>query len=93
MTVAVIRLLIGIFIVLPLFLAEALAANPQIEFETNRGSFVMELFPDKAPRTVENFLRYVNNGFYVGTVFHRAIPRFLVQGGAGAKIDLVAHCK
>jgi len=81
MTVAVIRLLIGIFIVLPLFLAEALAANPQIEFETNRGSFVMELFPDKAPRTVENFLRYANNGFYVGTVFHRAIPRFLVQGG------------
>lgn len=57
------------------------AANPQVEFETSRGSFVVELYPDKAPRTVENFLRYVNSNFYNGTVFHRAIPRFVVQGG------------
>ncbi len=57
------------------------AANPQVEFETSRGTFVIELYPDKAPRTVENFLQYVKNGFYDGTVFHRAINHFVVQGG------------
>jgi peptidyl-prolyl cis-trans isomerase A (cyclophilin A) len=57
------------------------AANPQVEFETSRGNFVVELYPDRAPRTVENFLLYVNNGFYSGTIFHRAIQKFLVQGG------------
>jgi peptidyl-prolyl cis-trans isomerase A (cyclophilin A) len=57
------------------------AANPQVEFETSRGSFVIELYPDKAPRTVENFLQYVNNSFYSGTIFHRTIHRFVVQGG------------
>lgn len=57
------------------------AAHPQIEIETNRGSFVLELYPEKAPRTVENFLNYVKSGFYSGTVFHRAVERFLVQGG------------
>lgn len=57
------------------------ADHPQIEIETNRGSFVLELYPEKAPRTVENFLNYVKSGFYSGTVFHRAVERFLVQGG------------
>lgn len=57
------------------------AANPQVEFETSRGSFVIELYPDKAPRTVENFLQYVRSGYYDGTVFHRAIHKFIVQGG------------
>lgn len=60
---------------------QLLAANPQVEFETNRGTFVVELYPDKAPRTVENFLRYVSSGFYNGTVFHRTIQRFVIQGG------------
>lgn len=60
---------------------QLLAANPQVEFETNRGTFVVELYPDKAPRTVENFLRYVSSGFYNGTIFHRTIQRFVVQGG------------
>jgi cyclophilin family peptidyl-prolyl cis-trans isomerase len=60
---------------------QLLAANPQVEFETSRGNFVVELYPDKAPRTVENFLLYVNNGFYSGTIFHRTIHKFLVQGG------------
>ncbi len=58
-----------------------LAANPQVEFETSRGSFVVELYPDKAPRTVGNFLRYVADGFYSGTIFHRTIKKFVVQGG------------
>ena len=60
---------------------QAIAADPQVQFETNLGNFVLELYPDKAPVSVENFLKYVNNGFYTGTVFHRTIPRFLVQGG------------
>jgi peptidyl-prolyl cis-trans isomerase A (cyclophilin A) len=55
--------------------------HPQIEIETSRGSFVVEVYPEKAPRTVENFMQYVNSGFYTGTVFHRAVQRFLVQGG------------
>jgi peptidyl-prolyl cis-trans isomerase A (cyclophilin A) len=64
------------------------AANPQVEFETSRGSFVIELYPDKAPRTVENFLQYVRSGFYDGTVFHRAINKFVVQGGGlNEKLD------
>jgi len=61
------------------------APNPQVEFTTNLGSFVVELYPDKAPVTVENFLRYVNDGFYQGTIFHRVIPGFVVQGGGFTK--------
>jgi cyclophilin family peptidyl-prolyl cis-trans isomerase len=59
----------------------AVAANPQIEFQTNMGSFVVELYPDKAPKTVENFLTYVKSGFYEGTIFHRVIDKFIIQGG------------
>lgn len=54
---------------------------PQVLIETNMGTIVMELYPDKAPKTVENFLAYVNEGFYDGTIFHRVIPNFMVQGG------------
>lgn len=67
----------------------ALAANPQIEFQTSHGSFVVELYPDKAPKTVENFLKYVEVSFYLGTVFHRTIDRFMIQGG-GFTADLKA---
>ena len=56
-------------------------ANPRVRITTNLGSFVVELEPQKAPRTVENFLRYVREGFYEGTVFHRVVPGFVVQGG------------
>jgi peptidyl-prolyl cis-trans isomerase A (cyclophilin A)/peptidyl-prolyl cis-trans isomerase B (cyclophilin B) len=63
----------------------AAAANPQVEFTTNVGSFVVELYSDKAPATVDNFLRYVNDGFYKGTIFHRVIPGFVVQGGGFTK--------
>lgn len=59
----------------------AIAANPQVTFETNRGSFVIELYPEKAPKTVANFLAYVNSGFYKDTIFHRVINRFMIQGG------------
>jgi cyclophilin family peptidyl-prolyl cis-trans isomerase len=60
---------------------QLLAANPQVEFATSRGNFVIELYPEKAPLTVENFLKYVSIGFYDGTIFHRTIEKFLVQGG------------
>jgi len=57
------------------------AANPQVEMKTNMGTITLELYPDKAPKTVENFLRYVKSGFYKGTVFHRVIRNFMMQGG------------
>jgi cyclophilin family peptidyl-prolyl cis-trans isomerase len=59
----------------------AAAADPQVEIRTNMGTIVLELDPQKAPQTVENFLQYVKSGHYDGTVFHRVIPGFMVQGG------------
>jgi cyclophilin family peptidyl-prolyl cis-trans isomerase len=66
-----------------LFLAVpvAWAQNPRVEFKTNMGSFALELYPDKAPKTVANFIQYVNSGFYNGTIFHRVIDGFMIQGG------------
>ena len=59
----------------------ALAADPQVDIKTNVGTIRLELYPAKAPKTVENFLAYVKAGHYAGTVFHRVIPGFMVQGG------------
>ncbi len=53
----------------------------QVKFQTSQGDFVVELYPDKAPKTVENFLQYVKDKHYDGTIFHRVIPNFMVQGG------------
>ncbi len=61
--------------------APAQAAAPKVIFQTTLGSFTVELYPDKAPKTVENFLRYVKDKHYNGTIFHRVIPNFMVQGG------------
>jgi len=55
--------------------------HPQVLIETNYGSIIVELYPEKAPETVKNFLQYVNEGFYNGTIFHRVIPNFMIQGG------------
>lgn len=52
-----------------------------VHMKTNYGTVILELHPDKAPRTVENFLAYVSDGFYDGTLFHRVIDNFVVQGG------------
>ena len=52
-----------------------------IRFETSHGPFTVELFPKEAPVTVENFLRYVDEGFFDGTIFHRIVPGFVIQGG------------
>lgn len=57
------------------------AAPPKIRINTNLGPIIVELYPEKAPKTVKNFLNYVNEGFYNGTIFHRVIPNFMVQGG------------
>ena len=57
------------------------AANPKVRMETSQGTVIIELNPDKAPETVENFLRYVNEGKYDGTLFHRVIKGFMNQGG------------
>ena len=59
----------------------AFAANPQVEIRTNFGAITVELQPEKAPLTVDNFLQYVKSGFYKGTIFHRVIPGFMIQGG------------
>jgi len=60
---------------------QAWAANPMVEIKTNQGSIVAELYADKAPKSVANFLQYVKDGFYNGTVFHRVIDGFMIQGG------------
>jgi peptidyl-prolyl cis-trans isomerase A (cyclophilin A) len=57
------------------------AAAPQVKFVTNMGDFVAEVYPDKAPKTVENFLQYVRDKHYDGTIFHRVIANFMIQGG------------
>lgn len=56
-------------------------SHPQVLMETNYGTILIELYPEKAPKTVENFLAYVHEGFYDGTIFHRVIADFMVQGG------------
>ena len=57
------------------------AQNPKVLIQTTDGDITIELFADKSPITVENFLRYVDEGHYDGTVFHRVIPNFMIQGG------------
>ena len=56
-------------------------ANPRVLIETSQGNITVELFPALAPRSAENFLAHVESGFYDGTIFHRVIPRFMIQGG------------
>ena len=56
-------------------------AGPKVSLNTNKGYIIVELDAEKAPITVENFLRYVREGFYNGTVFHRVIKDFMIQGG------------
>ncbi len=61
------------------------SSNHKVIFSTNLGDFTVELYPDKAPETCENFLKYVDSGFYDGTIFHRVIPGFMIQGGGFTK--------
>ncbi len=74
-------------LMLALFTQTAFAAdskasvNPQVIIETNQGNIVLELYPQKAPKTVANFLQYAESGFYKDTIFHRVINGFMIQGG------------
>jgi cyclophilin family peptidyl-prolyl cis-trans isomerase len=61
--------------------AEVLAQNPRVLLETSMGDLEVELYQKEAPKTVANFLSYVKKGHYDGTIFHRIIPNFVVQGG------------
>ena len=73
------------FILACLLLCQSLlglaADNPQIKIQTSQGDILVELYPDKAPKTVANFLQYVDEGFYTNTLFHRVIDGFMIQGG------------
>jgi cyclophilin family peptidyl-prolyl cis-trans isomerase len=69
------------FAALLAFAATVQAADPRVELKTNRGPIVLELYPEKAPKTVANFLEYVKDGQYDGTIFHRVIDGFMIQGG------------
>lgn len=71
-----------------LLLASApLSAAPWVRVSTSMGEFVVELNPQRAPLTVDNFLRYVSEGFYDGTLFHRVVSNFVVQGGGYVAAD------
>ena len=72
----------GLFV----FAANTFAAT-QIDIETSQGNFTLELYPEKAPKTVANFVKYAEAGFYSNTIFHRVINRFMIQGG-GFERDL-----
>ncbi|BAO29114.1 peptidylprolyl isomerase [Sulfuritalea hydrogenivorans] len=70
-----------LFVFALLFGIAAHAANPMLEVKTSQGTLTIELYQDKAPKTVENFLQYAKDGFFNGTIFHRVIPGFMIQGG------------
>lgn len=78
------KLLLPIGLLFSLMLAPfmtAQAENPRVLMETSHGAMIIELYPEDAPETVENFLAYVKSGFYEGTIFHRVIRDFMIQGG------------
>ena len=79
LTHAVSCMVAGLALLLP-FSASA-ADKPKVEMKTSMGDIVLELYPDKAPKSVENFLEYVKSGHYDGTIFHRVINGFMIQGG------------
>ena len=81
MPVPTTRLILVIFIVLIMASPAMAGSNPQVRLETTKGLILLELDREAAPKTVENFLTYVREGFYNGTIFHRVIKGFMVQGG------------
>lgn len=81
MSTRLILVFLVLTLVVPLGVEGAGSKNPQVVLETSMGRIVLELFPDRAPKTVDNFLGYVRWGHYDGTIFHRVIPNFMIQGG------------
>ena len=81
-TVTAVRATLALVVSLACLSSPALAQKPpQVKFVTSEGDFVVEVYPEKAPKTVENFLQYVKDKHYDGTIFHRVISNFMVQGG------------
>ena len=81
MKISLVSALVVLAAVVPGDAEETAKGNPKVVLETSQGKMVIELFADKAPATVQNFLAYVDAKFYDGTIFHRVIPNFMIQGG------------
>lgn len=81
------RLLIIVLFLLAVSFSAAAGDNPKVILETSKGNIVLELYADKAPETVKNFLAYIDAEFYNNTIFHRVIPNFMIQGG-GFTVDM-----
>jgi len=81
------KFFVALAVVVSSFTSQAVLAGPKVEFKTTMGNFVVELDDVKAPKTTANFLNYVKSGFYNGTIFHRVIDGFMIQGG-GFTADL-----
>ena len=82
------KLFASLILIASCFASQTAIAGPKVEFKTTMGNFVVELDDVKAPKTTANFLSYVKSGFYNGTIFHRVIDGFMIQGG-GFTPDLV----
>ena len=74
-------ILISIVVVCAVSVSAIAGDNPRVALETSKGKIVLELYADSTPQTVKNFLAYVDAGYYDGTIFHRVIPDFMIQGG------------
>ncbi len=79
------RTIISLLLLLVVAYPASYAASPVVNMQTNLGTIVIELNAEKAPKTVENFLAYVKAGFFDGTIFHRVIDNFMIQGGGYTK--------
>jgi peptidyl-prolyl cis-trans isomerase A (cyclophilin A) len=75
------KIIASLFVITSLLASAICFAGPKVEFKTTMGNFVVDLDDAKAPKTTANFLNYVNSGFYNGTIFHRVIDGFMIQGG------------
>ncbi len=72
---------LSLLLAAPNHAAEGQNTNPKVTLHTSKGAITLELYADKAPKTVDNFLEYAHSGFYDGTIFHRVIKRFMIQAG------------
>ncbi|GJM25755.1 MAG: peptidyl-prolyl cis-trans isomerase [Phycisphaerae bacterium] len=85
MSLKLVMAMVALFILPSTSMAEDAPAKPRVKLTTSLGDMVIELDAEKAPVTVKNFLAYVNDGYYDGTIFHRVIPNFMIQGGGFTK--------
>ena len=76
-----VTLLAGVILMSTITIDDVEATHSVVRFETSKGDIIVELFDDKSPISVANFIQYVDEGFYPDTIFHRVIPNFMIQGG------------